>query len=153
MRRPQFAASYGISAEETGILAWAWAVERLEAARSYWIASASPTGKPHAMPVAGLWLDGAFVFGTSAESRKARDIASNPRVAVHLGSGDEVMVVEGGVDVITLDVRIADAYGVKYDHRPEPGAGSGLWCRVEPRVAYAWLESDYPRTATRFDFG
>ena len=135
------------------MLAWSWAVDRLEAARSYWIGSASPTGRPHAMPVGGLWLDGAFVFGTSAESRKARDVTSNPRVVVHLGSGDEVVVVEGGVDVIALDERIADAYGVKYDYRPEPGSSSGLWCRVEPRVAYAWLESDYPRTATRFDFG
>jgi hypothetical protein len=42
-------------------------------------------------------------------------------------------------------------YGAKYDYRPDP-AEEGLWFRLRPRVAYAWREQDYPRTATRFVF-
>jgi hypothetical protein len=32
------------------------------------------------------------------------------------------------------------------------GDGGGFFVAVEPRVAFAWLESDYPNTATRFRF-
>jgi hypothetical protein len=86
------------------------------------------------------------------ESRKGRNLARDPRVVVHLESGDEVVVLEGRVEEIALDERLADAYEAKYDYRPSPGHPEGLWYRLRPRVAYAWLEADYPRTATRFAF-
>lgn len=133
-----------------GMLPWAWADGRLAAARNYWIVSSRDGSGPHAAPVWGLWLDGAFVFSTSPESRKGRNLEHDPRVVVHLESGDEVVILEGEVQRIALDGRLADAYEEKYAFRPEPG--SGLWLRVRPRVAYVWLEADYPRTATRFAF-
>ena len=132
------------------MLDWAWAVERLRAARNYWIASTKPGGAPHAAPVWGLWADGAVVFSTDTESRKGRNLLRDPRATVHLESGDEVVILEGEVERIELDEDLADAYDEKYGFRPEPGAG--LWLRLSPRVAYAWLETDYPRTATRFEF-
>jgi pyridoxine/pyridoxamine 5'-phosphate oxidase len=149
--RPRFPKGYGIAAEREGLLAWSWAAERLETARNYWIATANADSGPHAMPVWGLWLDGAVVFSTSPESRKGRNLARDPRVVVHLESGDECVVLEGDVEPIAIDDRIADAYKAKYDWRPDPSEG-GLWLRLAPRVAYAWLERDYPRTATRFLF-
>ena len=151
-RRPRFPAGYGIAAAEDGLLRWSWAEERLVTSRSYWIATSGPDGAPHAMPVWGLWLDGAFVFSTSPDSRKGRNLTRNPRVVVHLESADEVVVFEGEVEYIALDPRIADAYEEKYDFRPESGSPEGLWLRLAPRVAYAWLERDYPGTATRFAF-
>ena len=132
------------------MLPWAWAAERLATSRNYWIVTAKPDAAPHAAPVWGLWLGDAVVFSTSLESRKGRNLARDPRVVVHLESGDEVVILEGGAERIELDARIADAYEAKYAFRPE--ASGGLWLKVAPRVAYAWLEADYPRTATRFDF-
>lgn len=149
-RRPRFPVGYGIAATEDGMLEWAWAVERLAASRTYWIATAKPDAAPHAAPVWGLWLDDAVVFSTAPESRKGRNLAHDPRVVIHLESGDEVVIIEGEAERIALDANIADAYEAKYAFRPEePG---GIWLKVAPRVAYAWLEADYPRTATRFDF-
>lgn len=147
--RPRFPEGYGIAAGEKGQLPWSWARERLEAARNYWIVTAGPEGRPHAMPVWGLWLDEAVVFSTSEESRKGRNLVRDPRVVVHLESGDECVVLEGEVEHVAIDDRIADAYKAKYDWRPDP-ADDGLWLRLAPRIAYAWLERDYPRTATRF---
>jgi len=149
--RPRFPSSYGISADAEGLLEWAWADERLAASRNYWIASTRSDGSPHAAPVWGLWIDGAVVFSTSPESRKGRNLVRDPRVAVHLESGDEVVLLEGEVERIELDERYAEAYERKYGFRPEPGPG--LWFKVCPRRAYAWSEADYPGTATRFDFG
>jgi hypothetical protein len=45
---------------------------------------------------------------------------------------------------------MADAYEAKYDWRPEDGEG---WFRLQPRRALAWLERDYVKSPTRFDFG
>jgi len=106
-------------------------------------------GSPHAAPVWGLWHDGAIVFSTSPASAKGRHLARDPRVLVHLESGDEVVVVEGEVERIALDEGIAAAYEAKYDYRPEPSP-DGLWLRVRPSAGYAWTEQAFPRTATRF---
>ena len=129
------------------MLPWAWADERLAAGHNYWLATVGP----HASPVWGLWRDGGFLFSCGAHSRKARDLARDARLVVHLESGDEVVIVEGDVQEIAADNRLSDAYEAKYAFRPELD-GNGLWLRVAARVAYAWLESDYQRTATRFAF-
>ncbi len=150
--RPRFAPGYGIAAGKEGLLAWAWAEERLAGARNYWIATTREDGSPHAAPVWGLWLDGAVVFGTAPDSRKAKNLARDPRVSVNLESGDEVVILEGRAEPMKLDEASADLYAAKYDFRPDPGDGDG-WYRVAPRIAYAWLEKDYPSTATRFAFG
>jgi hypothetical protein len=150
--RPKFPPGYGISKDPGGVLPWSWATERLLAGRNFWVATTRPDGRPHAMPVWGVWLDGAAYFGASPESRKARNLARDPRVIVHLESGDEVVVLEGEAERVELDERIAEAFQQKYDWRPELPGGEG-WFRVSPSIAYAWLERDYPNTATRFSFG
>jgi pyridoxine/pyridoxamine 5'-phosphate oxidase len=91
------------------MLEWTWATERLAAARNYWIVTSSVDGGPHAAPVWGLWIDDAVVFSTSPESRKGRDLAHDPRVVVHLESGNEVVIVEGEVETIGMEEQIADA--------------------------------------------
>lgn len=151
-RRPRFPRGYGIPESADGMLPWSWAEERLEASRNYWVSTTKPDGAPHAMPVWGLWVGGAVVFSTSPDSRKGRNLARDPRALVHVESGDEVVILEGEVEETTLDEGLADAYEAKYHFRPEPGSPEGLWYRLRPRVAYAWLERTYPRSATRFGF-
>lgn len=134
------------------MLAWEWAVEQLVASRNYWISTVRPDGSPHAMPVWGVSLDETVYFGTSANSRKGRNLKRDPRVVVHVESGDETVILEGDAETIALDDRIADAFEQKYDWRPDPGDSDGLWLRVRPKIAWAWRERDYPQSATRFDF-
>jgi hypothetical protein len=151
--RPGFSEGYGISPDAEGMLPWAWADERLAAARSYWVGSTRGDGSPHAAPVWGVWLRDGVYFGTSRSSRKGRNLARDPRCVVHLESGDEVVILEGRVEGIPVDERLADAYEAKYDYRPQPPGGDGeAWYRLRPHVAYAWSERDFPRTATRFTF-
>ncbi len=59
------------------------------AARDYWVATVHPDGRPHLTPVWGLWVDGAFYFGSGPQTRKARNLAENPSVAVHTVGEDE----------------------------------------------------------------
>ena len=150
--RPGFP-GYGIVQEEDGMLPWRWADERLAAGRNYWVSTAGADGRPHAMPVWGVWLGDGVYFGTSPGSRKGRNLGRDPRCVVHLESGDEVVILEGEAEAIPLDKRVADAYQEKYRYRPNgEGTESEGWFRLRPRIAYAWLERDYPKTATRFSF-
>jgi nitroimidazol reductase NimA-like FMN-containing flavoprotein (pyridoxamine 5'-phosphate oxidase superfamily) len=154
--RPRFPRGYGIHEGEEGLLPWSWATERLRESRNYWIGSTRPDDRPHAMPVWGAWIDDAVVFGTSRESAKARNLVARPDVVVHLESGDEAVILEGAVEE-TSDPELLRAYADecerKYDWPlDEDDLRKGLHFALRPRVAYAWLEKDYPRTATLFLF-
>ena len=46
------------------LLPWSYVSERMEQSRSYWIATTRADGRPHVMPVWGVWLDEVFYFGT-----------------------------------------------------------------------------------------
>jgi hypothetical protein len=146
--RPAFEPGYGISADEEGMLPWTWADERLAASRNYWIVTASADGEPHAAPVWGVWVEGAVYFGTHPRSRKGRNLARDPRVVIHLESGDEVVILHGEAVIVDVGDAVLNAYKTKYGYRPP---GKQLF-QLRLRRALAWLEADYPKTATRFDF-
>jgi hypothetical protein len=147
-RRPQFR-GYGVSEELDGMLPWSWAEERLIAGHNYWLATASTDHGPHASPIWGVWRDGTFAFSCGRESRKARDIAADPRVVFHLESGDDVVTVEGVASPIASTPELVDAYVEKYGP-VDPAVGE--WYVVQPRRAFAWQEATMTRTASRFDF-
>ena len=149
--RPRFPRGYGSPESEHGQLSWSWAEERLEASRNYWVGTTKPDGAPHAMPVWGLWLDGAVLFSTTPGSRKARNLARDARAVVHVESAEEVVILEGEVEEIALDDSVAALYAAKYDYRPDPSSDEEGWYRLRPQVAYAW-KPDFPRSVTRFAF-
>jgi len=65
-----------------------WAtIERLLAdAQLYWIITVRTDGRPHAVPLVGVWHDGAFAFCTGPEEQKQRNLDANTHVAVTTGS-------------------------------------------------------------------
>lgn len=110
------------------------------------------------MPVWGLWLNGAFYFATDRSSRKSRNLVLNPHAVVHLESGDEVIILEGVMKEIAEASalrRFADAYSAKYDIKvgvTSKARRTTAIFTMRPSTAYAWLESDYPGSATRWQF-
>jgi hypothetical protein len=68
---------------------WTAATERLENPerdRTYWLATVRPDGRPHVMPLLGLWLDGAFFFVTGETTRKGKNLARDPRCVLTASS-------------------------------------------------------------------
>jgi hypothetical protein len=126
------------------MLPWSWAEERLAAAHNYWIA----TSGPHASPIWALWRDEALVFSCSPRSRKARELARDPRVVVHLESGADVVIIEGRAAQVDPDDDLMRSYSDKYGPT-DPAIGD--WYRVEPRRILAWTETAYPDDATCFE--
>lgn len=152
--RPQMPDGYGLldPTEGEGLLPWSEAEAQLTEARSYWIATTRPDGRPHCVPVWGVWTNGAFYFGTDGASRKGRNLQTNPHAVVHLESGDEAVILEGIVEQVNDRDVMAQAcarYAAKYD-LPEGLGDSALMLR--PRTAFAWRERDFPGSATRWRF-
>jgi len=89
---------YGVlpASEGAGLLPWEWADSRLRASRNYWVVTLWPDGRPHAMPVWGAWDDDhMFWFTSSARSRKARNIAGDPRCTVATEDEQHPVVLSG----------------------------------------------------------
>ncbi len=149
--------NYGIATTAKGLMAWEWVDEQMAKARNYWICSTRPDGRPHAAPVWGVWYEGTLYFSSDRESRKARNLTASPEVVVHLESGDDSVILEGVVEVIDdmeLLRRVGKAYALKYPPYDPVGEGmpGAVWYALRPRTALAWLERDFPNTATRWDF-
>lgn len=145
---------YGLQppTEKEGLLPWAFVSQRMAAARNYWVSTASLQGDPHAVPVWGVWVDERFYFSTGQTSRKGRNLAENPRLVVHLESGDEAVILHGLAEEVppgALFTRLDKVYFAKYavhltDENPVYGLAATL--------ALAWQESEFPTTATRWRF-
>src|SRR5215207_8383357 len=79
------------------------AIERfLVDAQLYWIITVRADGRPHAVPLVGVWEDGAFAFCTGSDEQKQRNLDRNAQVAVTTGStgahgwnSGEDVVIEG----------------------------------------------------------
>ncbi len=135
------------------LLPWQDAVPKLERSRNYWISTTSPDGRPHAIPVWGVWHGDGVVFGGHERSRKVQNLARDSRVVVHLESGDDVVILEGIAERIQPDEEIAALFEPKYAWQPDVAdVGEEAWFRVRPRKAWAWYESDYTKTATLYEW-
>jgi nitroimidazol reductase NimA-like FMN-containing flavoprotein (pyridoxamine 5'-phosphate oxidase superfamily) len=151
-------------------------IERLLTdAQLYWIITVRPDGRPHAVPLVGVWHDGAFAFCTGVEEQKQRNLGANPNVAVTTGStgangwdsGKDVVVEGAAVRVTDADElqALADAWFAKYGedwkfavHGQEfveishSGAGTegGAWVyRVAPAKVMAFGDA-HGQTTYRF---
>jgi Pyridoxamine 5'-phosphate oxidase len=136
-------------------LAWSDVRVRLVEATHYWLATVRPDGRPHVVPVDGLWLDDGWFFGGSADTVRHRNLTANPRAVVHLGDAGRVVVVEGVCAEVFPDAplaaRLAEQSRSKYGYAPDPASyvRTGVW-HLRPHRVLAW--DRFPRDATRFVF-
>ena len=148
---------YGIqdASAGKGLLPWAWATERLIRARNYWVATTRPDGRPHAMPVWGVWLEDRFFFSSAVESRKARNLAENAYCVIGVEPADEAIILEGMAERVSdqaLMRRFADAYAAKYEWDMSDFAEPVY--AVRPVVVFAFNSGagDFTGSATRWEF-
>jgi hypothetical protein len=152
---------YGIAGPDsgTGLLPWSWAVERLTASHDYWLATVGAEGRPHVMPVWGVWLDGAVWFSSGLRSRKARNLATRPGCTLTTDDAQQPVVVEGAASRVVdgeqlrafataSDAKYDTDYGVEF-YDP---AVNGVW-RVAPAWAFGLVQDDFSGSPTRWTFG
>jgi hypothetical protein len=116
-----------------------------------------------------LWLDGAFWFQTGTVTRKARNVARDPRCAVATSILEMDVVIEGDSERVTDPATVAKLAQAWVDQgwpvEPDaegtgitapfnaPGVGPPPWqvYRITPRSLTAALGVE-PGGSTRFDF-
>ncbi|MDQ3947341.1 MAG: hypothetical protein M3357_19720 [Actinomycetota bacterium] len=70
----------------------------------------------------------------------ARELASDPRTAVHLESGTDVIIVEGDASIVTAPEAIAEfatRYNAKYDWEYK-AEQDGPPTRIDPSTILSW---------------
>ncbi len=88
---------YGVTDDPTGLLPWEWAEQKLVATRNYWLITADTAGRPHSMPVWGVWMPDSqrWGLGCASTARKTRNMRTNGRVVVTNEDTVECVSVEG----------------------------------------------------------
>jgi PPOX class probable F420-dependent enzyme len=138
---------------------WSEVADRLEGARSYWLATVDPAGAPHVSPVWGAVVDEHLHLFSERHTVKARNVAANPRVAIHLESAEDVVIVRGLLEDLGLPQDHGDVlealqrkYSAREDAEYLPTADPDfdvLW-RLQPRRALMWRLDEYDGSQRRW---
>ena len=153
---------YGLVGPEegSGLLPWEWARDKLAASHDYWLVTCWPDGRPHAMPVWGVWDDDdRLLFSSAGRSRKVRNLLADPRCVVTTDDPLEPVVVEGVAETVTEPAvlrRTIDAINAKYGtdlavEFLDPAVNATV--RVRPVWAFGLLHDDFTGSPTRWRFG
>ncbi|HLH31106.1 MAG TPA: pyridoxamine 5'-phosphate oxidase family protein, partial [Terriglobia bacterium] len=108
---------YGIAENRKDLLPWKVAEDLLSKTKNYFLTTVRPDGRPHVMPIWGIWLDSAFYFSTGKDSVKARNLEANPNCVLCPGGADKAIIVEGVVEKLDDKkkfAKFAKAYLKKY---------------------------------------
>jgi general stress protein 26 len=155
---------------------WSDIDRRLTEAQLYWIVTVRRAGPPHAVPLCGVWHDGAFYFCTGDAEQKMRNLEHDPHVVVTAGplgaagwgAGKDI-AVEGVAEPVSDEGRLrtlADSWRTKYDgdwdfevrdgrffELSDQGDGTGdgaVVFRVPPRKVLVFGD-EHGQTTYRFD--
>lgn len=91
---------------------------RLASARNYWLGTTTPGGAPHPAPVWGVVVGERFYVYSERSTAKARNLAHDPRIVLHLESAEHVVIVHGRLIDVGRPIaapEVVDALSVKYD--------------------------------------
>jgi hypothetical protein len=159
--RPRLPPGYLSAKGRAGMVAWQRAEELLERAQGFWLATTNADGRPHLVQQWGAWVDAQLYFEGSPDTRWARNLARDPRCAVSVEHGSEVVILEGTVERGHRPPRpvaeaIAKTYGRKYGrvygYRPKPEQYDEGLHLFRPTVGFAWDVRTFGKSLTRFAF-
>jgi nitroimidazol reductase NimA-like FMN-containing flavoprotein (pyridoxamine 5'-phosphate oxidase superfamily) len=105
---------------------WSQAVEELQSASTFWVATTHPTGRPHVVPVLAVVSGDALHFAAGPDTQKARNLTRDARLTVTTRGDDFDVVVEGDAHTVRDDGSLADvaaAYLDKYGWEVEAREG------------------------------
>jgi hypothetical protein len=141
-----------------GLLPWFWAERRLADSHEYWVASVRADGRPHLMPVWGVWLREALWFSSSVRSSKYRNLTAAPPCTVATDDAHHPVVLDGSAEVVTepgaiqdflaaLNAKYATAYAADF---LDPAVNATF--RVAPASVFGLSDEDFTGSPTRWTF-
>ena len=131
---------------------WIRASRLFASSHNYWLATTSPDSVPHVMPIWGIWLDNQFYFSTGPRSRKARNLARNPKCTICNEKAEEAMILRGTARKMAKPTRnVLDSYKEKYDWKLDENDPDSPIFVVKPDTLYGIVE-DGGSNPTRWHF-
>jgi hypothetical protein len=111
-----------------------------------WVASASPSGEAHLVPLTLAWNAERIVLATPGDSPTARNIAASARARLALGGTRDVAMIDARLDeAIDLDrapPKLAEAYARQAGWDPRSAKGAFVFLLLRPERIQAWREAD-----------
>jgi nitroimidazol reductase NimA-like FMN-containing flavoprotein (pyridoxamine 5'-phosphate oxidase superfamily) len=145
---------YGINEDaQIGLLPWKWAADRLTKTQNYFLVTTRSDGRPHVMPIWGVWMNNQFYFSSGKKSVKTRNLKANANCVLCAGGADEAVILEGkaikvgGKDVLK---EFAAVYSRKYKF--DPSTMNEPVFAIRPKVVFGQIEKTFTDTATRWTF-
>ncbi|WP_114907269.1 pyridoxamine 5'-phosphate oxidase family protein [Ornithinimicrobium murale] len=109
-----------------------------------WVATASPDGMPHLVPLSLLWSEEKAVIALPASSLTARNLTATGRARLGVGPTRDVVlldvVLDRAVDVGDDEV-LADVYAAQTGWDPRGSAGY-VYLVLRPTRVQAWREGN-----------
>ncbi len=135
---------------------WPEALARMNQTLNCWVATTRADGRPHSTPVWGLMMNDTFIFSTSPESVKARNLQRDGRCLVQMQVEEDVFLLEGMATpadpALVASPAFLDLYEAKYQYRPAPEDMVGSGWVVTPITILAWNEKSMLESQTRYRF-
>jgi PPOX class probable F420-dependent enzyme len=140
-------------------LSWPEAAARLAAARNYWLCTTKPSGAPHAAPVWGVVTGQVLYLYSERRTVKARNLAADPRVVVHLESGEDVLILRGTATDLGTPAQaphVVAALSAKYtgeedgQYLPDADPDFDVIYAISPQSALMWRLADYEDSQRRW---
>jgi hypothetical protein len=125
---------------------------RLAAARTYWLCTTTA-------PVWGVVTGRILYLYSERRTVKARSLAADPRMVVHLESGEDVVIVRGTAQDLGNPAQVPEvvaALSAKYtgqDDRkylPDADPAFDVVYAISPQSAMMWRLADYEASQRRW---
>jgi hypothetical protein len=112
-----------------------------------WVATASPAGVAHLIPLSYAWDGARVVLAMPPDSVTARNITSSGRARLGFGPTRDVVVVDGQLDgTLDADATAADSvaqlYADQADWDPRQETVDYVFVLLRPERILAWRESN-----------
>jgi general stress protein 26 len=111
-----------------------------------WVASASPTGGVHLVPVTHTWNGSQHVLTTEPGSRTVANVTANPRVRLALGETRDVVMVDAilveAVPAAEAAAMVADGYASQAGWDPRTDSGEYVYLVFRPERIQVWREDE-----------
>ena len=123
------------------------ALAKITATRAnVWVASASPTGGVHLIPVTHTWNGSQHVLTTEPRSRTVANVTANPRVRLALGETRDVVMVDAvlseAVPAAEAPATVADGYASQAGWDPRTDSGDYVYLVFRPERIQVWREDE-----------
>jgi hypothetical protein len=111
-----------------------------------WVASASPNGAVHLVPVSHTWNGSQVVLATGPKSRTVANVTANPRLRLALGETQDVVTIDAllveAVPTSEASAAVAEGYAAQAGWDPRNDAGDYVYLVLRPERIQVWREGE-----------